>query len=77
MVRYVGRGISNPLTVIEQLTYLMFIRTLDEKDLESEATEALTDETMPKVFPLMRWSKFKIKDPCEIFDMWAPKLFQY
>ena len=25
-------GITNPLTVIEQLTYLMFIRSLDEKE---------------------------------------------
>ena len=28
-------GITNPLTVIEQLTYLMFIRSLDEKELEA------------------------------------------
>ena len=28
-------GITNPLTVIEQLTYLMFIRSLDEKQLEA------------------------------------------
>ena len=27
-------GITNPLTVIEQLTYLMFIRSLDEKELD-------------------------------------------
>ena len=27
-------GITNPLTVIEQLTYLMFIRSLDEKELK-------------------------------------------
>lgn len=32
-------GITNPLTVIEQLTYLMFIRSLDEKDLETEEFE--------------------------------------
>lgn len=76
-------GISNPLTVIEQLTYLMFIRSLDEKDLESEMTEALTGETMPKVFPLdeegqsMRWSKFKIKDPREIFEIVGTKVFPY
>lgn len=76
-------GISNPLTVIEQLTYLMFIRSLDEKDLESEMTEALTGETMPKVFPLdeegqsMRWSKFKNKDPREIFDIVGTKVFPY
>lgn len=25
-------GITNPLTVIEQLTYLMFIRSLDERN---------------------------------------------
>ncbi|ACX63341.1 class I SAM-dependent DNA methyltransferase [Paenibacillus sp. Y412MC10] len=76
-------GISNPLTVIEQLTYLMFIRSLDEKDLESEMTEALTGETMPKVFPLdeegqsMRWSKFKNKDPREIFNIVGTKVFPY
>ena len=29
-------GITNPLTVIEQLTYLMFIRSLDEKEIETE-----------------------------------------
>lgn len=29
-------GIVNPITVIEQLTYLMFIRSLDEKELENE-----------------------------------------
>ena len=27
-------GVTNPLTVIEQLTYLMFIRSLDEKEIE-------------------------------------------
>ena len=30
-------GITNPLTVIEQLTYLMFIRSLDEKELATES----------------------------------------
>ena len=29
-------GISNPLTVIEQFTYLLFIRRLDEKQLLKE-----------------------------------------
>ena len=32
-------GITNPLTVIEQLTYLMFVRSLDEKELETEEFE--------------------------------------
>ncbi|AZK48461.1 type I restriction-modification system subunit M [Paenibacillus lentus] len=76
-------GISNPLTVIEQLTYLMFIRSLDEKELENEKTEALMGASMPRIFPLdeegqsMRWSKFKNKDPREIFDIVGTKVFPY
>ena len=55
-------GITNPLTVIEQLTYLMFIRSLDEKELETEEFEHMTGEKMEKIFPQsavgqsMRWS---------------------
>ena len=44
-------GITNPLTVIEQLTYLMFIRSLDEKELENESFEAVSGEKMPRIFP--------------------------
>ena len=50
-------GISNPLTVIEQLTYLMFIRSLDEKELENESFEALSGETMPKIFHRMKMDR--------------------
>jgi hypothetical protein len=34
--------LTNPLTVIEQLTYLLFIRSLDEKELDNERMDALT-----------------------------------
>lgn len=44
-------GITNPLTVIEQLTYLMFIRSLDEKELETEEFENMSGEKMDKIFP--------------------------
>lgn len=78
-------GITNPITVIEQLTYLMFIRSLDEKELENEKFEQhLTDgETMPKIFPpdeegqAMRWSKFKTKDSREIFAIIRDKVFPF
>jgi type I restriction enzyme M protein len=76
-------GISNPLTVIEQLTYLMFIRSLDEKELENESFEALSGEAMPKVFPqdedgqAMRWSKFKTKDSRVIYDIVGTKVFPF
>jgi type I restriction enzyme M protein len=43
-------GITNPLTVIEQLTYLMFIRSLDEKELETESVEVLSGGVMSPAF---------------------------
>jgi len=76
-------GVTNPLTVIEQITYLMFIRSLDEKELENESFEALTGEKMEKIFPqddegqLMRWSKFKDKDAREIFEIIGQKVFPF
>ncbi len=74
-------GITNPLTVIEQLTYLMFIRSLDEKELEQEEFDHMTGSTGKRIFPAsstgqsMRWSRFKDRDPREIFDILSQKVF--
>ena len=57
-------GMTNPLTVIEQITYLMFIKILDDNELRKEANAAAFD--MPVAKPLFnsdrqncRWSKFR------------------
>ena len=74
-------GITNPLTVIEQLTYLMFIRSLDEKELEREELENMGGEKMDKIFPQspigqsMRWSKFKNDDPRAIYEVISQRVF--
>ena len=74
-------GITNPLTVIEQLTYLMFIRSLDEKELENEEIENMTGNKVQKIFPesiagqSMRWSRFKNRDPREIYDIISKRVF--
>lgn len=74
-------GITNPLTVIEQLTYLMFIRSLDEKELETEEFENMTGEKLDRIFPQsaagqsMRWSKFKNNDPRDIYDVISQRVF--
>lgn len=74
-------GISNPLTVIEQLTYLMFIRSLDEKELENEAFETEGGITVDKIFPTsavgqsMRWSRFKNSDPRDIYTIMSQRIF--
>ncbi len=74
-------GITNPITVIEQLTYLMFIRSLDEQELEREGFENLTGEKRKKIFPQsatgqsMRWSKFKNNDSRDIYDVISLRVF--
>ncbi len=74
-------GITNPLTVIEQLTYLMFIRRLDEKELENEELANVSGEMVDFIFPQtptgqsMRWSRFKNNDPREIFAIMSQRVF--
>lgn len=74
-------GITNPITVIEQLTYLMFIRSLDEKELENEEFSNMMGEAAEYIFPQtesgqsMRWSKFKDKDPRDIYDIVSQRVF--
>ncbi len=61
-------GISNPLTVIEQFTFLLFLRRLDENQLRSEKQANFSDTPLKN--PLysaaqnkFRWSQFKQLDP--------------
>ena len=77
-------GITNPLTVIEQLTYLMFIRSLDEKEIETEEfahSMGMEADEADLIFPQsavgqsMRWSKFKDRDSREIFEIISQRVF--
>lgn len=74
-------GITNPLTVIEQLTYLMFIRSLDEKELENEEYANMGGTEAKRIFPesavgqSMRWSKFKNLDSRKIYEIISTKVF--
>ena len=74
-------GITNPITVVEQLTYLIFIRSLDEKELENEEYENMGSENINKIFPqtetgqAMRWSKFKNNDARDIYNIVSQRVF--
>ncbi len=43
-------GISNPLTAIEQITYLLFMKRLDELDLKRQGNAEWTGETYTSKF---------------------------
>lgn len=82
-------GISNPLEVIEQITYLLFMRRLDE--LHTLAENKATGTKKPierRVFPEgqdekkrdyndLRWSRFKHFAPAEMFAVLDQHVFPF
>ena len=69
-------GISNPLTVIEQFTYLIFLKQLDDKQILIEKRANMLGVTTDK--PIyspeqkeLRWSSFKDKDPEVMFNLFT------
>src|SRR5437867_11873289 len=55
-------GLSNPLDAIEQLSFLLFLKQLDERDEDAERTARLRSKSFEPLFPLteegkkLRWS---------------------
>ena len=43
-------GIANPLTAIEQITYLLFMKRLDDLDLKRKADAEFTGESYTSKF---------------------------
>jgi len=56
-------GITNPLTVIEQITFLMYARLLDINETRDENREKRTGRSFPRRFKddeqVLRWSHFR------------------
>ena len=72
-------GISNPLSVIEQFTYLLFIRRLDERQLLEEKRANTVGVPIQNVIftpeqKELRWSSFKNKDPESMFEVFTKPL---
>lgn len=76
-------GISNPLEVMEQMTYLLFIRRLDEIQItkEKKANRLKTAVEKPIFTPEqdhLRWSKFiTLGDPTQLYDTIANEVFPF
>lgn len=79
-------GLTMPFKVIEQITYLMFIRSLDQKEIKNEKKAAAfkmrgIKGKVEMIFPesesgqSMRWSKLKDADPEVIFKTLRVKVF--
>ncbi|QDU26532.1 putative type I restriction enzymeP M protein [Anatilimnocola aggregata] len=82
-------GISNPLEVIEQITYLLFMRRLDDlHTLEENKANRLKKPIERRVFPEgkdsrrcpyddLRWSRFKHKSPSEMYTIVGEHVFPF
>ena len=75
-------GISNPLSVIEQLTYLLFIKRLDELHTRKEAKAARTGKPIEgPIFAAdqdrLRWSRFKEAAPEQMFETVRDGVFPF
>src|SRR5438132_6086593 len=82
-------GISNPLEVIEQITYLLFLRRLDDlHTLEENRANTLKAKIARRVFPDgrdpkkrpyndLRWSKFKNFSPGDMFTVVSEHAFPF
>jgi type I restriction enzyme M protein len=74
-------GITNPLTVIEQFTYLLFIKGLDEAETQREQEAALLGIEFERIFPEdkqhLRWSKFKNLEASQMYEIVSEEVFPF
>lgn len=75
-------GITNPLEVIEQFTYLLFVKQLDDVETRKENEATFLGLEYIGIFPPecqnFRWSKFKnLGDAQEIYDIVLNGVFPF
>src|SRR5438128_6947916 len=82
-------GISNPLEVIEQITYLLFLRRLDDLHTLAENRAATLKKPIERpVFPAgkdakkrpyadLRWSRFKHFAPADMYTVVSEHVFPF
>src|ERR1051325_849884 len=86
-------GISNPLEVIEQITYLLFLKRLDDLHMLEENRAARFKEPVARrIFPTgkdgigkkggrsyddLRWSRFKDFAPSEMYEVVGEHVFPF
>ena len=75
-------GVSNPLSVIEQITYLLFAKRIDDIHTKLEAQANLLGEAIEN--PIfedgqdhLRWSRFKDFEPERKFEVFKDEVFPF
>ena len=75
-------GIANPITVIEQISYLLFLKRLDDVELLAEKKAARTGKanSNPLFSPKqqhLRWSRFAHLEAEEMLNLFQTEIFPF
>lgn len=78
-------GVTNPVTYIEQISYLIYLKLLDEEEADRELRTRLTGGKgngngkllFPKQSERYRWSKWRFKSGTDLRDFLRDEVFPY
>ncbi|MCB9365897.1 MAG: SAM-dependent DNA methyltransferase [Calditrichaeota bacterium] len=78
-------GVTNPVTYIEQISYLIYLKLLDEEESSRELQARLTGDRVngnskrlfPKQAEKYRWSKWRFKSGTDLRDFLRDEVFSY
>lgn len=76
-----GGGVTNPVTYIDQISYLIYLKLLDEEENSRELQRRLKAGDGRRLFPgqaeRFRWSKWKFKSGVALRDFVRDDVFPY
>ena len=78
--KFWSSGISNPLQAIEQMSYLMFMKRLDDDEISREKNVLLKGKEYESIFkdcPDCRWSNWNNMAADEMLDHVRDKVFPF
>jgi len=74
-------GVTNPVTYIEQISYLIYLKLLDEEEASRELRARMKAGNGARLFPgqaeRFRWSKWRFKSGNELRDFVRDEVFPY
>jgi len=77
-------GVTNPVTYIEQISYLIYLKLLDEEEVNRELQSRLSDKIngnfkllFPKQAKRYRWSEWRFKSGKDLRDFVRDEVFPY
>ncbi len=74
-------GITNPLSVIEQFTYLLFIKGLDDRQTDLDKNDEILGIQSKKIFSdeqqNLRWKNFKQLSASKMYETVRDKVFPF